>query len=249
MYNKFAETQIKLNEDIRFINLGYHSSEKLALLGKDEPYRLSIQLYHELLKGIDVNGKNVLEIGCGFGGGCYYLANYHKPEQVTGIDLSDKNIARCIKIHNSPIIQFKEGDAEDTGFASESFDVIVNLESSHGYPSRDTKFCHEVARLLRPGGYFAYGDLFGEKQFKSFTMALNEAGMIQLSEKDITKEVLQARPMLQYKSVNTDNKPFWMPLFKYKNLTVSNDSATYKAMTEGRIRYKLFTFKKGVKDE
>ena len=243
LYNQFARVTIKFNENSHFINLGYATSEKMILLDKDEPYRLHIQLYHELIKQVSIEDKNVLEIGCGFGGGCYYMAKYNKPASVTGIDLSDKNISICRTSFNAAILKFYEMDAENTTFADETFDVIVNLESSHSYPSRNTKFSAEVVRLLKPGGYFAYGDLFPEEKFLSFSTSLINKGMIKLSEREITQSVMESRKSLS-KSLDIVYKPFWMPASMYKDFMVTTDSITYIRMARRELLYKLFVFKK-----
>src|ERR1700739_2051151 len=122
-YNNFAKKHIEFNEVIRYLNLGYNSPEKLNLSDYDEPFRLNIQLYHELIKDIELSGKNVLEIGCGFGGGCYYMATYFKPVSVTGIDISYKNIDMCNRLHKVPNTQYLERDAEHTQLPGESFDI------------------------------------------------------------------------------------------------------------------------------
>jgi hypothetical protein len=54
------------------MNFGYRPSdpaiEVLPLLPEDEPDRSAIQLYHHVLGGVDLNGRDVLEMGCGRGG-------------------------------------------------------------------------------------------------------------------------------------------------------------------------------------
>jgi SAM-dependent methyltransferase len=242
VYNRYASIISKHNSKVLFMNLGCTSTEKLALLDKDEPYRFHFQMYNELIKGIDVNGKSILEAGCGFGSGGYFLVNYYRPDTVTGIDLSDKNIKRCKELYNFPNLKFFRMDAEDMKFDDNSFDVIVNLESSHGYPARDTKFCSEVIRLLKPGGYFAYGDLLVENDFKSFTTALINGGMTKISERDITESVLSARQEIK---LDFNKKPFWMPTSIDKDFMVTTDSNTYKAMANGSFPFKLFVFRKG----
>ena len=52
------------------------------------------------------------------------------------------------------------GNAESLPFADESFDAVINVEASHGYPDFP-RFLAEVARVLRPGGHFLYADFRG----------------------------------------------------------------------------------------
>jgi cyclopropane fatty-acyl-phospholipid synthase-like methyltransferase len=79
------------------MNFGYRHSdpaiELLPLLPEDEPDRSAIQLYHHVLGGVDLNGRDVLEMGCGRGGGCWYISRYCAPRSVTGLDLSQNDRA------------------------------------------------------------------------------------------------------------------------------------------------------------
>ena len=58
---------------IKFLNYGYveldYSKQLLDLQSEDEAERTCIQMYNQVIRGIDLNGKTVLEVGCGRGGG------------------------------------------------------------------------------------------------------------------------------------------------------------------------------------
>ena len=43
----------------------------------------------------DMRGKNLLELGCGRGGGLRYVINEFHPKLVTGIDISSENVKYC----------------------------------------------------------------------------------------------------------------------------------------------------------
>jgi SAM-dependent methyltransferase len=88
-YNKLAK-QIAAGE-WTFMNYGFQRPPEdatLQLKPVDEADRLCIQLYERVTGGIDLGDRKVLEIGCGRGGGASYLARYHNPEAVLGIDYS-----------------------------------------------------------------------------------------------------------------------------------------------------------------
>src|SRR5204863_875878 len=125
----------------------------LPLDGADEVNRYSIQLYHHLARTVNMDGARVLEVGCGRGGGCSYLARYQQPASVLGIDFSAKAIAFCNRVHAVPGLTFQQGDAESLPCETGTFDVVLNVESSHCYGSVPA-FLGEVFRVLRPGGYF-----------------------------------------------------------------------------------------------
>ena len=51
----------------------------LPLAASDEPNRLGIQLYHRVATQADLNGKQLLEVSCGHGGGASYLTRTLNP--------------------------------------------------------------------------------------------------------------------------------------------------------------------------
>lgn len=63
------------------MNYGYAPLEgeddRLVLEPADEYNRSYIYLYEHLLSGVAVEGKEMLEVGCGRGGGAEYIARYH----------------------------------------------------------------------------------------------------------------------------------------------------------------------------
>jgi SAM-dependent methyltransferase len=245
LYDELADAVSPLQAYRRFLNLGFVSDQPMTLLERDEPDRLSLQLYHELLKDVSIDGRDVLEVGCGKGGGCHYVSTYHKPASLTGIDLSDKNVAVCRREVTAPNVRFVARDAENTGLPAGSFDVVYNLESSHCYPSREQKFAPEVVRLLRPGGFFAYGDVLTKDLHASFVAALTSLGMVVRSEKDITDRVVNSLSQQDRDAALLAVNPFsWLPDSFYRNFVVTADSDTRRYMTARLLNYRLYLFHK-----
>ena len=54
-------------------------------------------------------------------------------------------------------LSYVQADAENLPFDDASFDVVINVESSHCYPHID-RFLSEVRRVLAPGGCFGIVD-------------------------------------------------------------------------------------------
>jgi O-methyltransferase len=149
------------------------------------------QLYYHLASKIDLKGKRILEVGCGRGGGCYYLMKYLQPEKCYGIDISQENIKWAKKNYIINGLIFLQGNAESLPFQSQTFDVVVNIESSHLYPNRE-KFYEDVLRVLHPNGYFLYADICESKQMSNLKEQLNQVGFRIIFFKDITKNVAES---------------------------------------------------------
>jgi fatty-acid O-methyltransferase len=176
--------------DILFINWAYEQDPPMALAleASDEPYRYCIQLYHRTATQADLSGKRVLEVGCGHGGGASYLMRALHPSSYTGLDLNPAGIAFCRKRHNLAGLEFVQGDAENLPFTDESFEAVINIESSIHY-RRFPRFLAEVARVLRPGGHFLYADFRPRYAIAAWEAALANAPMRMLSQSEINAEV------------------------------------------------------------
>ncbi|WP_413452212.1 class I SAM-dependent methyltransferase [Georgenia phoenicis] len=178
-----------------FMNYGYapldDDAEPLVLEPADEPDRMCIQLYEHVTRGVDLRGVDVLEVGSGRGGGCAYLARYRGPRTVTGVDLSRAAVALCRRHRRAPGLTFVQGDALDLPFPDGAFDVVVNVESSHCYPSVET-FLTEVHRVLRPGGSLLLADLRGREEMTELWATLRASPLEVVDIRDITANVVAA---------------------------------------------------------
>jgi ubiquinone/menaquinone biosynthesis C-methylase UbiE len=102
------------------------------------------------------DGGSVLEVGCG-GQFAHRLIAAHADITVTGIDLSDEQIARATA-HTQALppaeaarVHFQAGSASDIPFADNSFDVAISIASIKHWPDRRRGIA-EMVRVLTDGG-------------------------------------------------------------------------------------------------
>jgi ubiquinone/menaquinone biosynthesis C-methylase UbiE len=181
--------------DWTFMNYGYAATEakaeRLWLAKADEADRYAIQLYHQVAGAVDLRGARVLEVGCGRGGGCSYIARYLQPRSVLGVDYSAQAIAFCNRVHSLPGLSFQQGDAEALPCEAGSFDAVVNVESSHCYGSMPA-FLGQVLRVLKPGGYLLWADMRAKERLAETRRQFEAAGFTLLQETAMTPNVLRA---------------------------------------------------------
>lgn len=163
--------------DWHFMNYGYAfdpGAPVLHLRPNDEINRYPIQLYHYLATKTNIEGKEILEVGCGRGGGSRYINSYLNPRHVTALDIASNAIKWAKQHHKDKDLLFIQGDAQKLPFADGAFEVVLNVESCHAYPSVP-KFLAEVKRILKPSGFFfmyrpekpcRYGEIEGNLTFK-----------------------------------------------------------------------------------
>jgi ubiquinone/menaquinone biosynthesis C-methylase UbiE len=177
-----------------FMNYGYLSENaepSLELSPDDENDRNLIALYHHIANAGELRGKRVLEVGCGRGGGSSYVTRYLQPSQMVSIDISDNAVEFCKNRHPIDGLEFRQGDAESLPFEDNTFDAVLNVESSHCYGSVGM-FFSEVYRVLNPGGSFLYADFRPTEDVNGISEGLAEAGFVIRENEDITQNVLAA---------------------------------------------------------
>lgn len=102
----------------------------------------------------DFNGKQVLDLGCGYGWHCKYAAD-HGAASVLGIDLSRKMLQTARQINAAPQIEYQCAAMEDLRFPAESFDVIVSSLAFH-YVKEFEPMAENICQWLRPGGHLVF---------------------------------------------------------------------------------------------
>ena len=180
------------NPDFRFMNYGYYEKDFHPKLNSlDEKERYPIQLYHHVATQINLEGKSILEVGSGRGGGASYLAQYLHPSKVSGIDISETAVNLCKSLYEIDNLDFTVGDSENIPFDDDIFDVVINVESSHCYGSMKL-FLNEVIRVLKPGGYFLFCDLRETSALDELFSQFKQSELKLIQHKDITKNIIHA---------------------------------------------------------
>jgi ubiquinone/menaquinone biosynthesis C-methylase UbiE len=158
----------------------------------------SEQLYMLTLRELplsydDYTEKQVLEVGCGMGEGLNFLSRAIGARRMVGLDLSQKAVDRANStLSRLDTLSFTHGDAENLPFEDGEFDVVINVESSHNYPNLG-RFIEEVARVLKPGGYFSHVDLITVPRLAEFHgIKAGFTGFDWLQERDISENVRAA---------------------------------------------------------
>ncbi len=114
--------------------------------------RLTTQAIGPLLDAVDLSdGACLLDVATG--PGYVAAAAAARGAKVTGIDFSEPMIARASKLN--PTIDFQVGDAEALSFSDASFDAAV-MSFGILHLAQPELAMSEVARVLKPGGRFAF---------------------------------------------------------------------------------------------
>ena len=245
-YNHMASSYEKIN--IKLMNYGYVdrnlNAKKLELDSCDEAERYCVQLYHHVANAVNLSGSNVLEIGCGRGGGASYVKRYLQPSSLTGVDFSQSNINFCRQKYQIPDLNFELGDAEALQFADDSFDAVINVESSHCYQHTD-KFFAEVNRVLRPNGYFLFTDFRPREAVANTQQELLTAGFSVVKQENITPNVYASMELEHQRKVAIIDRQVpqifrWLAGY----FAAAKGTPMYEGLRTGELEYLCYVLKK-----
>jgi len=226
-------------KQLRFMNYGYDAEQPFQLSENEKEFQYQIQLYAHVVNDLNLTDKNLLEVGSGRGGGLDYLSRNHKLKSLTGIDLSEKAIENCKADYTDRRLEFIQGSADDLPVASNSIDIVINVESSHCYPDVDN-FLNEVNRVLIPGGYLLVCDVRTPSSMAKLEKAFLNCGFKLEKQQTITRQVISALEKMSDDRVIIANS---MPSFLKKAFTDFagvKSSAAYDMMKNNKLVYKSF---------
>ena len=224
--------------DFRFMNYGYKDGKELNLLKEDEPNRLFIQLYNMNIRDIDLKGKEVVEVGCGRGGGASWIAKTYDPKKLMALDFSNDAVRLASDWYSSQKnLSFKVGNAEDLPLKDNSKDIIYNVESSHCYGNVEA-FVKGVYRSLKVGGNFCWTDFRDKETMEKLHDIFLITGFEIVSKKEITKEVLNALDDINDSKVKGISESVPMGMKKsFETFAGVQGTPVYEAFKAGNLHY------------
>jgi 2-polyprenyl-3-methyl-5-hydroxy-6-metoxy-1,4-benzoquinol methylase len=102
----------------------------------------------------DVKGKRVLDVGCGYGFFELWAAR-NGVEHITGIDMTESDLATAQRHVQYAQVTFKQGSAIQIPLGNASCHTVVSWEVIEHIPKgTEPVMFKEVHRVLKPGGVF-----------------------------------------------------------------------------------------------
>jgi len=164
MFYELVGLALMGRRDMQVLNCGYREPgyPAFALRPEWEIERLGFQLYHRLTRSVAMNGADVIEIGCGRGGGARFLAENFGPRSYWATDNSRLLIAGN-RLRRRPMgLRFRFARADRVPFKAASFDIGLSVETMHCLSDK-AAFLDEMARVLRPAGRLLIADFFYQR--------------------------------------------------------------------------------------
>ena len=74
------------------LNYGFSSDPENSVIAANEPEFYCLRLYEHTVRDTPLEGRDVLEVSCGRGGGANFVSRTFEPQRYVGVDLSQENV-------------------------------------------------------------------------------------------------------------------------------------------------------------
>lgn len=102
----------------------------------------------------DLTGTSVIDLGCGYGWFCRVARELGACDG-TGVDISEKMLARAAELTDDTQIHYQRSDLESLQLRENSLDLVYSSLALHYLPELDALFAR-VQRALKPGGSLVF---------------------------------------------------------------------------------------------
>ncbi|MDH3692770.1 MAG: methyltransferase domain-containing protein [Gammaproteobacteria bacterium] len=163
----------------------------------------------QALDGVEIDGREVLDLGCGLGGADIILVRDYGANTVVGIDVERSVLERAIataREHDlGHRIEYRRVNPGPLPLDGASFDIVFTKDVMVHIPDKLGLY-GEIFRVLRPGGVFVGGDwlrdnpgpysdamrtfvegtglIFFMETLQSFEPALRQVGFVDIEIRD-----------------------------------------------------------------
>lgn len=111
-------------------------------------------------------GKQILDLGCGFGHFSYILATKMPEAKVLGVDVSRRKIENAKKTYRLPNLDFQTGDARDLQ-TGQKWDTVFACDLFHHLSRNDfEEVLGNIQGLIRDTGILIIKDINGDSHLR-----------------------------------------------------------------------------------
>lgn len=236
---------------LQMLNCGYADDAypDFPLTPEQEPERLGYQLYHRMVRYHPITRRDVLEVGCGRGGGARFLASTFHPHNYLATDASP-TLIRAQRGREPKVsrLAFAAARAERLPVADASQDIVLGVEMISVLPDKPA-FLREVARVLRPGGRLLVVDFFytrpdSRQAVSLFRDAAAASPLVTITDEDWTDRAVRALELdtpRRLAEIERLPRAFRAAALAFAGTT---QSPLYRQLRDGRARYMHFVLRK-----
>ena len=145
---------------------------------KDEQH--CAMMYHFVAEthvaDLGLHPREVLDVGCGQGGGLFYLSSLFPDAQFTGTDRNG-TVVRLARRNNAQRtnVNVTRGSGSELRFPPKSFDLVLSVGAPTYFPL--SKYISEAARIVTPGGIISFSAGYRQHEHELVEAEVKQAAM------------------------------------------------------------------------
>lgn len=195
------------------------------------------QAGHSMIADLAPEPRDILDIGCGQGGGLLYLSHLYPAANLTGTERSLSAVALAQRrLAGRLDVRIRHGKSRALPFDAERFDLVISVGAPTYFGL--TRFVREAARVLRPGGIVSLSGGYRQGDHAEIEAELHaaakETGLEMRRYRDITPHTfasLKADIPRREREIARVPWPFRLYAVKWADMPGSTEYAEY---AEGR---------------
>ena len=158
----------------------------------------------------DLNGKRVLDLGCGTGNNCIKAVRLGA-SYVVGLDISKNIIDLAKKINKDEKIKYENISMENISLINEKFDVVISSLAFHYIEDYD-KLIKDIYKLLNENGQLIFSQEHPLSTGTILNNACNSSSKLKLGDKEYKFKAVSlttdedARKVYRYGIKNIESK-------------------------------------------
>ena len=150
--------------------------------------RSDLEVLEQLLEPA---GKDVVDVGCG--SGALVRALVGRGARVTGLEISEQQLAAAVRADGGSGARYVVGRAEDLPLGDGSVDAAVFMRTLHHVPPDDQlDALREARRVLRPGGVVYVVEPLAEGEFFELTRLVEDERSVRAAAQDALSRASEA---------------------------------------------------------
>lgn len=144
-----------------------------------------------LAKLVPLPGTRLIELGCGSARLACDLLRRYPGAQVTGLEVDTRQMAKNLAAPATPGLDFVNAGAQAIPFADGVFDGALMLKSLHHVPLElMAQALTEVARVLKPGGWFYVSEPVYAGPLNDIMRLFNDEGVVRAAAQQALDQAL-----------------------------------------------------------
>lgn len=207
-----------------------------------------------MFAGVDLEGKKVLDVGCGLGGMDIYLAKKYAVD-IIGVDkeayMTDQASLllsqECGSLIGKVSFQCLKSPVELVEFPDNAFDIVTCKEMLYHVPTKDKQaYLNEMYRVVKPGGQIVIADWNSEAREigDHLKQAIRVEGFCYFVTPDNFRAMLENARFVKISQMDVSKDHFDDTLSDIERMKDQADEISFKATSQMlehvKVSWKLF---------